>query len=109
MNLNAFILMAQPNGQGGSGMSTLLMLGAMAIVFYFFMIRPQLRKQKEQKQFRESLKTGDAVVTIGGIHGKIAALHDTTITLKTEGGTMKVEKSAIIADFAAHQQQGGRR
>lgn len=109
MNLNTFILMAQPNGEGG-GMSTLLMLVAMAIVFYFFMIRPQVKKQKEQKNFRASLKTGDTIVTIGGIHGKIASLQETTAIIKIEDGSnMKVEKSAIIADFAAHQQQGGRR
>jgi len=109
MNLNTFILMAQPNGEGG-GMSTLLMLGAMAIVFYFFMIRPQVKKQKAQKNFREALKTGDTVVTIGGIHGKISSLQDTTAIIKVEDGSnIKIERSAIIPDFAAHQQQGGGR
>jgi preprotein translocase subunit YajC len=109
MNLNTIILMTQPNGEG-SGMSTLIMLGAMAIVFYFFMIRPQVKKQKEQKNFRESLKTGDKIVTIGGIHGKITAMQETTATIKVEdGSTFKIEKSAVVADFAVHQQQGGKR
>ena len=55
----------------GQGMQSLLMLGLMVLIFYFFMIRPQMKKQKELKNFRENLKAGDKVVTIGGIHGKI--------------------------------------
>lgn len=101
--------MASPNGEGG-GMNTLVMLGLMALVFYFFMIRPQMKKQKEQKTFREALKTGDAVVTIGGIHGKISSLQESTVIIKIEdGSTMKLERSALVADFKAHQQQGGKR
>jgi preprotein translocase subunit YajC len=111
MNLNTIILMAQPaNGEGG-GTQMILMLVLMAVVFYFFMIRPQMKKQKEQKVFRESLKTGDDAVTIGGVHGKIVSLQETTVTLKVEDGSkIKFERSALIADFKAHQQQqGGKR
>ncbi len=57
---------------GGEGMGNLLMIGLIVVVFYFFMIRPQAKKQKEEKKFRESIKKGDKVVTVGGIHGKIA-------------------------------------
>jgi preprotein translocase subunit YajC len=79
-------------------------------VFYFFMIRPQLKKQKELKSFREALKAGDSIVTIGGLHGTIKAMQETTITIKVEDGTVvKIERSAIITDFAAHQQQSGRK
>ncbi len=65
------------------------------IVFYFFMIRPQMKKQKELKKFRESLKTGDKVVTIGGIHGKILEVNDATVLISSEGSKIRLDKSAI--------------
>ena len=69
------------------------------IVFYFFMIRPQLKKSKDQKKFRENIKVGDKVVTIGGIHGKISDIQDTTLIITVEGGVkLKIEKSAISMD-----------
>ena len=69
------------------------------IVFYFFMIRPQLKKSKEQKKFRENIKIGDKVVTIGGIHGKISDVQDTTFMITVEGGVkLKIERSAISMD-----------
>jgi preprotein translocase subunit YajC len=77
------------------GMSSLVMLGLMVIVFYFFMIRPQVRKQKALKKFRENLKAGDKVVTIGGIHGKILEVSDTTVLVQAEGTKIRFEKSAI--------------
>lgn len=69
------------------------------IVFYFFMIRPQLKKSKDQKKFRENIKIGDKVVTIGGIHGKISDVQDTTFIITVEGGVkLKIERSAISMD-----------
>ena len=69
------------------------------IVFYFFMIRPQLKKTKEQKKFRENIKIGDKIVTIGGIHGKIADVQETTFMITVEGGVkLKIERSAISMD-----------
>lgn len=69
------------------------------VVFYFFMIRPQLKKTKEQKKFRENIKVGDKIVTIGGIHGKISDVQDTTFIITVEGGVkLKMEKSAISMD-----------
>ena len=64
---------------GGQGMQSILMLGLMVLVFYFFMIRPQMKKQKELKKFREGLKAGDKIVSIGGIHGKILEVSDSTV------------------------------
>lgn len=65
-------------------------------VFYFFMIRPQMKKQKELKKFRDGLAPGSKVVTIGGIHGEILEITDTNVLLKCEGGTkLRVEKSAL--------------
>ena len=76
-------------------MQSLLMLGLMVLVFYFFMIRPQMKKQKELKKFRENLKPGDKVVTIGGIHGKILEIADSTILIQSEGTKIRFEKSAV--------------
>lgn len=76
-------------------MQSLVMLGLMVLVFFFFMIRPQMKKQKEQKKFRENLKSGDKIVTIGGIHGKIMEVADTTVLIQTEGSKFRLEKSAI--------------
>ncbi len=64
-------------------------------VFYFFMIRPQMKKQKELKKFREGLKAGDKIVTIGGIHGKILEISDTTVLIQSEGTKLRLEKSAV--------------
>jgi preprotein translocase subunit YajC len=71
------------------------MLGLMVLIFYFFMIRPQMKKQKELKNFRENLKAGDKVVTIGGIHGKILEVSDTTVLVQAEGTKLRFDKSAI--------------
>lgn len=71
------------------------MLLLILVVFYFFMIRPQMKKQKELKKFREGLKVGDKVVTIGGIHGKILEVAESTILIATEGGKLRMDKSAV--------------
>ena len=69
------------------------------VVFYFFMIRPQLKKAKEQKKFRENIKVGDRIITIGGIHGKIADIQETTFMITVEGGVkLKIEKNAVSMD-----------
>jgi preprotein translocase subunit YajC len=67
----------------------------MIFVFYFFMIRPQAKKQKELKKFREGLKTGDKVVTIGGIHGKILEIAESTVLIQSDGSKLRIDKSAI--------------
>jgi preprotein translocase subunit YajC len=64
-------------------------------VFYFFMIRPQVKRQKEAKKLRESLKPGDKVVTIGGIHGKVLEVYDSTVLINSDGSKIRLEKSAI--------------
>lgn len=102
------LLMSQPEGgaQEGGGIQTLIMFGAIFLVFYLFMIRPQMKKQKEQKKFRESLDKGTKIVTIGGIHGKIVELQENTAIIETEGGNrMKIEKSAISKEFAAEEME----
>ncbi len=77
-------------------MSTqVIMLLMIGVVFYFFMIRPQVKKQKELKKFRENLKAGDKVVTIGGIHGKILEMNESTALIISEGTKLRIDKSAI--------------
>jgi preprotein translocase subunit YajC len=102
MNLLNILLMAPPAGQGagGGGMaSSLIFLVLIFVVFYFFFIRPQVKRQKDVKKFRESLAKGNKVITIGGIHGKIVEMQETTCTIEVEGGVkLKLEKSAIASD-----------
>ena len=76
-----------------------LMMGLMLVVFYFFMIRPQSKKAKDAKKFRAALNKGTRVVTIGGIHGKIAEVKDETVTIEIEGGVkIKLDKTAVAMD-----------
>jgi preprotein translocase subunit YajC len=77
-----------------------VMIPLMIVVFYFFMIRPQQKKQKELKKFRENLAPGDKVVTIGGVHGKILEINDNTVLINSEGSKIRFEKSAISQSSA---------
>lgn len=72
------------------------------VVFYLFFIRPQMKKSKDQRKFRENLQKGNKVVTIGGLHGKILEITDTTVTLDV-GNQVRLtfEKSAIAMDTSA--------
>lgn len=101
MNLISTLLMAPPaggNAQGGGMAQSLIFLVLIFVVFYFFFIRPQVKRQKEQKKFKESLTKGQKIVTIGGIHGKIVELQETTVTIEVEGGVkLRMEKTAIAS------------
>ena len=89
---------------GGDGGMQLVMLLLILGVFYFFMIRPQMKKQKELKKFRQGLAVGDKVVTIGGIHGKVLEIADTSILLSCEGSSkIRVEKSAVSTGMDEQQ------
>lgn len=96
------LLQAAPE-QGG-GMSFFILLGGMFLIMYLFMIRPQIKRQKEAKKFREALEKGDKVVTIGGIHGKIVEIGDTNVVLSVEQGKIRVEKSALSATSNVSEQ-----
>jgi preprotein translocase subunit YajC len=76
-------------------MENVIMLLLMVVVFWFFMIRPQMKKQKEMKKFRDALKPGDKVVTIGGVHGKILEVAESTVLINSEGSKLRFDKSAI--------------
>jgi len=83
----------------GFGYQQMIMFGLIALVFYFFMIRPQLKKQKDQKKFADELKKGDKVITTAGLHGRIAEVNDTTIVIDTEfGSKLRFDKSAVSLD-----------
>jgi preprotein translocase subunit YajC len=99
MILNVLLMGPSPNGGGGGSIVNLGFIVMMIIVFYFFMIRPQMKKAKEQKKFRDNLKKGDKIVTIGGLHGKVSEVQETTIIIETETGIkLKFEKSAVSMD-----------
>ena len=98
VNLQELFLMA--GQEGGNPMGMFVMMGAVMIVFYFFMIRPQSKKAKEQKTFLDGLKKGDKVVTIGGIHGKILKVGEDSFLIEVDASTkLKIEKSAVSYDF----------
>jgi preprotein translocase subunit YajC len=106
MNNPAFILMmAQPAGTPAgqsNALVTFLPLLLVFVVFYFFMIRPQIKKQKELTTYRNSLKKGDKVVTTGGIYGKIYEVKDNFVMLEVGGDLkLKVDKNALIKDSTA--------
>jgi preprotein translocase subunit YajC len=100
------ILMTQPQGQEANPLMSFLPLLLIVVVFYFFMIRPQMKRQKEVRKFRESLSKGDKVVTTGGIYGKIIEVKETTIVLEIAKDVhIKVDKNGIIKDMSDAPQQ----
>lgn len=96
MTIISILLQGSP---AGGGMGSIIFLVAIVIVFYFFMIRPQVKKQKTEAQFRTTLEKGAKVVTIGGIHGRIVEVMDTTFMIEIDSNVkVKVEKTAISAE-----------
>ncbi|WP_243745463.1 preprotein translocase subunit YajC [Segetibacter sp. 3557_3] len=95
-----FLLMADP--KGGSNPYSLLFMGGIILVFWLFMIRPQAKKAKQQKQFINDMKKGDKVVTIAGIHGTINRVNDdNTIQLEVNPGSyIKIERSAVSLEWS---------
>ncbi|HOY32684.1 MAG TPA: preprotein translocase subunit YajC [Bacteroidales bacterium] len=107
MNLINILLMmgGGTTGQQGSGsaVSTIIMMVLIVAVFYLFFIRPQSKKNKELKRFREGLKRGDKVITAGGVHGKILEVQESTVIIETEGlGKLKIEKASIASSVAGN-------
>ena len=100
MNLLTMVLQAQ----GGTDYSFLIMMVAIFAIMYFFMIRPQNKKQKEIANFRKSLEVGQAVITAGGIYGKVKEIEDSAVVLEVASGVkIKVDKNSIYADAQATQ------
>lgn len=97
--LNSFLMAPSP-GEGGSGggslISTVIMFGSIIAIFYFMILRPQQKRQKEREKLLSALKKGDKIVTSGGLHGTIAGLDDKTALVQVSDTVkMKFERSAI--------------
>lgn len=111
MNILTFtLLQAAPAGQApaGGGSMFWVMIIAMFVIMWFFMIRPQRKQQKELEKFRNSLKRGDKVVTAGGIYGTVDEIKDRTVLIKVDGDVkLRVDKNSLVRDFTqdAPQQQ----
>lgn len=90
-----FNILLQADTAGESDFSFIILLGGMFLIMYFFMIRPQMKRQKEAKSFRAEISKGDKVVTIGGVHGKVVSVSDLTIVLELESGKVRVDKTAV--------------
>ena len=105
MNLLSILLQAAADGSQWSG---IVMMVVIVAIFYFFMIRPQQKKQKEIQKAREALKTGDKIITAGGIYGRIREIGDIYMMIEVENGvTIRVDKTSIFAsaEDAAQQQK----
>jgi preprotein translocase subunit YajC len=101
MNTFTILQAAQAAQAQGGGWSMWIMLALIFVVMWFFMIRPQRKQQKELQNFRDSLKKGDKVVTVGGIFGTVAEIKDTTVLIEVDNNVkIRVSKNALVKDFA---------
>ena len=104
MNFMNF-MQAAPAAGAGSGWSMWIMLILIFVVMYLFMIRPQRKQQKELQNFRNSLKKGDKVVTVGGIYGEIVEVSEKTVLIKVDGEVkLRVDKQGLVKDYSQQQQ-----
>lgn len=95
MILNLIPFFLQAAGSGNS-MGPIIMMVGFVVIFYFFMVRPQMIKQKKDKAFREGLKKDDKVITVGGVYGRIVSLEDQNVLLEIDKDVkIRIERSAI--------------
>jgi len=93
--------MGQQGGEGGGMVSTIIMFGAIFLIFYFMIIRPQQKKAKEREKLLSNLEKGDKVITSGGIHGIIAGIDEKTLLVQiSDNLKVKVERSSITQVIA---------
>ena len=103
--MNTFTLLQAAQPQGG-GWSMWIMLALIFVVMWFFMIRPQRKQQKEMENFRNSLKNGDKVVTIGGIYGTVAEIKEESVLIEVDNNVkIRVSKQALVKDFTDPSKQ----
>jgi preprotein translocase subunit YajC len=98
---NLMLIMLAGEAPKGTGMNAqfLIMMVLIIVVFYFFMIRPQSKRQKELRNFRESLKKGDKVLTTGGIYGRITDIDGQIVMIEVDNNVkIKVDKAAVLKD-----------
>ena len=105
--LNQIILMSQPQGAGGNPIMSFLPIILIVVVFYFFMIRPQTKRQKEIRKFRESLTTGDKIVTAGGLFGKIKEVKSDSFIIEiAENTRVRIAKDSVYPSAAEAKDSG---
>ncbi|MCU4158003.1 preprotein translocase subunit YajC [Carboxylicivirga sp. A043] len=98
--MNVLLNMLPQAAEGGNPLMSFAPFVLIIIVFYFFMIRPQMKRQKELRKYREALKKGDKVITTGGIYGKVAEVKEQFVTVEiADGVKVKMDKSAIVMDM----------
>ncbi len=113
MNLLFTLLMGAPAaapadgaGQPASALPTILMFVAIIAVMWLFMIRPQRKQQKELQNFRNALKKGDKVVTVGGIYGEIVEVSEKTVLIRVDGDVkLRVDKQGLVKDYSEAEQK----
>ena len=99
--MNTFTILQTAQAAQGGGWSMWIMLALIFVVMWFFMIRPQRKQQKELQNFRDSLKKGDKVVTVGGIYGTVAEIKENTVLIEVDNLVkIRVSKNALVKDFA---------
>lgn len=85
--------------QSGAAMQQLIMILLIIVIFYFFMIRPQMKKAKQEREFKQGVQKGDKIVTIGGVHGRIIEVAETTFLVEIDNNVkVRIEKTAISAE-----------
>ena len=107
MNFNFYTLEAAESSAQSGGMSIIVMIGYLVIIFgamYFLLIRPQRKKQKEEKKMRENLQVGDEIVTIGGIYGRVISLKEDTLVIESASDHSKltVARWALQTNLTVH-------
>ena len=104
--MNMFAILQAAAGQQGGGWSMWIMLALIFVVMWFFMIRPQRKQQKELQNFRDSLKKGDKVVTIGGIYGTVTEIKEDSVLIEVDSNVkIRVSKQALVKDFTDPSRQ----
>ena len=99
MNNLLYVLLMTQSTEGGNPLTQFLPFLLIIVVFYFFMIRPQMKRQKDLRKYREALQKGDKVITTGGIYGKIDGIKDNHIIVEIDTNVkIKIDKSAILKD-----------
>ena len=99
--MNTFTILQTAQAAQGGGWSMWIMLALIFVVMWFFMSRPQRKQQKELQNFRDSLKKGDKVVTVGGIYGTVAEIKENTVLIEVDNNVkIRVSKNALVKDFA---------
>ncbi len=102
---NTLLQAAPAAQQGGSSWSMIIMLVLIFVVMWFFMIRPQRKQQKELQAFRDALKKGDKVVTVGGIYGTVCEIKENSVLIEVDNNVkIRVSKQALVKDYTEQPQ-----